>query len=66
MPTEQEPRPSRREPPQDLVGLTPEDRRVVERASELEERDVEDDRHDDQQDRGDDTRLHQPESLATG
>ena len=49
MPAQQQAGPSGREPTQDLVGLLAKDGRVLERAPQLEERDVEDDRHQDQQ-----------------
>ena len=51
LPAQDQPGAAGDEPPQDLVGLLSQDVRVVERATELEERDVEGDRHRDQQDR---------------
>jgi hypothetical protein len=53
VPAQEKCRTAGREAPQDRVGRLAEDRRVVERAAELEEREVERDRDRDQEDRGD-------------
>ena len=47
----------------DVIGWPAQDRGIVEGSPELEERDVEHDRHDDRDDSGDLARVHEPSST---
>ena len=58
MPAQDQPGATGVEPTQDRVGRLAQDVRVVERTAELDEREVEPDRHDDQQHAGDELDGH--------